>query len=132
MALIHEPKLCESCGGKFIPTRKDQRLCPDCRAGRSKYAEAKKPAEVKVTNVNKPEEDVNIPEVKVHEVEAPKAPAKFTAQTVNVGINVDTEQLEDAIEKADELGEAMARIAPALSIVRPNGCTFNINIGGKA
>ena len=44
--LKKEPRVCESCGGKFIPVRKDQRLCPDCRAGKHKYAAAKKPSDV--------------------------------------------------------------------------------------
>ena len=49
------------------------------------------------------------------------------AGTVSVGVNVDTDQMEDAIEKADELAEAMARIAPVVSIIRPSGCSFYIN-----
>lgn len=55
------------------------------------------------------------------------------AGTVSVGVNVDTDQLEDAIEKADELAEAMARIAPIVSIIRPSGCSFYIHfhIGEK-
>ncbi len=47
--------------------------------------------------------------------------------TISVGVNVDTDQMEDAIEKADELAEAMARIAPMVSIIRPSGCSFYIN-----
>ena len=53
------------------------------------------------------------------------------AGTVSVGINVDTDQMEDAIEKADELAEAMARIAPMVSIIRPSGCHINIYTGGQ-
>lgn len=48
------------------------------------------------------------------------------AGTVSVGVNVDTDQLEDAIEKTDELADAMARIAPMISIVRPSRCSFYI------
>lgn len=48
------------------------------------------------------------------------------ADTVSVGVNVDTDQIEDAIEKADQLADAMARIAPMISIVRPSGCSFYI------
>lgn len=53
------------------------------------------------------------------------------AGTVSVGVNVDTDQLDDAIEKADELAEAMARIAPIVSIIRPSGCHINIYTGGQ-
>lgn len=49
---------------------------------------------------------------------------------IEVGIEVDTDQLENAIEKADELGSAMARIAPTVSVIRPKGCTINIYTGG--
>ena len=53
------------------------------------------------------------------------------AGTVSVGVNVDTDQMEDAIEKADELAEAMARIAPMVSIIRPSECHINIYTGGQ-
>ena len=57
--------------------------------------------------------------------------ANMKAGTVSVGVNVDTDELEDAIEKADELAEAMARIAPMVSIIRPSGCHINIYTGGQ-
>lgn len=56
--------------------------------------------------------------------------AKPNIHDIEVGIEVDTDQLEDAIEKADELGSAMARIAPTVSVIRPKGCTINIYTGG--
>lgn len=121
--LKKEPRICESCGGKFIPVRKDQRLCPDCRAGKHKYAAAKKPSEVNHYTLGEtPEQAMPMPET-------PEEPAPV--HTVSVGVEVDTEQVDEAIEKVDELGEAMARIAPELSIIRPTGCTFIITIGGQ-
>lgn len=117
-----KPRVCEICGGKYIPTGTRQRRCPDCMAGKHKYAAAKKPSDVESYTLGEtPEQAMPVPET-------PEKP--LTARTVNIGVEVDTDQLDDAIEKVDELGEAMARIAPELSIVRPTGCSFNIYIGG--
>lgn len=121
--LKKEPRVCEICGGKFIPVRKDQRLCPDCRAGKHKYAAAKKPGDVEHYTLGE------TPEQAMPEPEIPEKPKP--AHTVSVGVEVDTDQLDDALEKTDELGEAMARIAPEVSIIRPSGCTFKFYIGGK-
>lgn len=121
--LKKEPRVCESCGGKFIPVRKDQRLCPDCRAGKHKYAAAKKPSDVEHYTLGE------TPEQAMPEPEIPEKPKPV--HTVSVGVEVDTDQLDDALEKTDELGEAMARIAPEVSIIRPTSCTFIFNVGGK-
>ena len=58
-------------------------------------------------------------------------PEEKTIGQVNVAVNVDTDQMDDAIEKADELADAMARIAPVIRIIRPSGCSFNIYMEGK-
>lgn len=121
--LKKEPRVCESCGGKFIPVRKDQRLCPDCRAGKHKYAAAKKPGDVEHYTLGE------TPEQGMQNPETPEKPKPV--HTVSVGVEVDTDQLDDALEKTDELGEAMARIAPEVSIIRPTSCTFIFNVGGK-
>lgn len=119
--LKKDPRICESCGGKFIPTRKDQRLCPDCRAGKHKYAAARKPSDV---------EHYVLGETPEQAMPKPETPEDCKVDTISVGIDVDTDQLDEAIEKTDELGEALARIAPEVSIIRPTGCTFNIYVGG--
>lgn len=117
-----KPRICEVCGAKYVPTGTRQRLCPDCSAGRHKYAAAKKPGDVEHYTLGE------TPEQAMPEPEIPEKPKP--AHSISVDVEVDTEQVDDAIEKADELGEAMARIAPEVSIVRPSGCTFIFNVGG--
>ncbi len=45
---------------------------------------------------------------------------------VEVGINVDTSELDEAIEKADELCEVTQDFSPMVSIRGCKNCTFNI------
>lgn len=47
---------------------------------------------------------------------------------IEVEVKVDTDQMDDAIEKADELVEILGKTPPQISIHRPKGCTFNITI----
>lgn len=46
--------------------------------------------------------------------------------TVEMGVAVDTESLDEAIEKTSELGELTQDLAPQVSIRNCRGCTFNI------
>lgn len=53
-----QPRECEKCGGKYIPTGTRQRLCPACAAGRKhnpKYTAARTPGEVVSYKMDKPE-----------------------------------------------------------------------------
>ena len=63
-----EPKECEICGGKYIPTGTRQRFCPACAAGRkhnANYIKARTPGEVVSYTINQPEapEDEMQPQV---------------------------------------------------------------------
>lgn len=46
--------------------------------------------------------------------------------TIGVGIEVDTEAVDEAIEKVDALGDATADLAPMVSFRNLKGCTINI------
>lgn len=46
--------------------------------------------------------------------------------TVSVGVEVDSEAVDEALEKVDALGDATADLAPMVSIRSCRGCTFNI------
>lgn len=60
--LKHKPKVCERCGGKYIPTGNSQKYCQECRRQIQKYgsikqayenfAKACQPSEVKTYNLN--------------------------------------------------------------------------------
>lgn len=45
---------------------------------------------------------------------------------VEVGIAVDTEQVDEAIEKCGELSEVMGEFSPQVVIRNCRDCTFNI------
>lgn len=72
-----QPRECEQCGGKYIPTGTRQRLCPACAAGRKhnpKYTEARTPGEVLSYKMEKPE----TPEAS----QQPEAPEEITRQVI--------------------------------------------------
>lgn len=48
------------------------------------------------------------------------------SRTIEVGVAVDTEELDEALDKTSELGELMNDLAPQVSIRNCRGCTFNI------
>ena len=47
-------------------------------------------------------------------------------KNIEVGVDVDASGLDDAIEKAGELSELTADMAPQVSIRNCRNCTFNI------
>jgi hypothetical protein len=50
--------------------------------------------------------------------------------TVEVGVEVDTSQIDEAIEKTGEFVELRQDLVPHVSIRNARNCTFNITIGG--
>lgn len=48
------------------------------------------------------------------------------AKSVAVGIDVDTEQVDEAIEKAKELSDVLDDMSPMVSIRGCRDCVFNI------
>lgn len=71
-----QPRECEQCGGKYVPTGTRQRLCPACAAGRKhnpKYTAARTPGEVKTYKIEQPE----TPEAKM---QRPEVPEEITRQ----------------------------------------------------
>lgn len=51
-------------------------------------------------------------------------------EPLEIEIECNTEQIDDAIKKADELAEALE--LPKLVIRSCRNCTFNITIGGQS
>ena len=49
-----------------------------------------------------------------------------TIKEIEVGIACDTSELDDAIEKSEQLSELTNDFAPMVSIRNCKGCTFNI------
>lgn len=47
-------------------------------------------------------------------------------RTLELGIECDTEALDEALEKTSELGELTQDLAPQVSIRNCRNCTFNI------
>ena len=45
---------------------------------------------------------------------------------IEIGIAVDTEELDDALEKSEELAELANNMSPQVTIRNCRGCTFNI------
>lgn len=73
-----QPRECEICGAKYIPTGTRQRLCPACAAGRKHnpaYTAARTPGEVKTYTIEKPE----TPETKM---QRPEVPEEITHQVI--------------------------------------------------
>lgn len=71
-----QPRVCERCGGKYIPTGTKQRFCPACREGKKRnlaYELAKNPGEVKTYTIEKPETVV---------IPIPPAPEEITRQVI--------------------------------------------------
>lgn len=71
-----QPRECEQCGGKYVPTGTRQRLCPACAAGRKHnpaYTAARTPGEVKTYKIEKPETVV---------IPIPPAPEEITRQVI--------------------------------------------------
>ena len=48
-------------------------------------------------------------------------------RTIEVGVEVDTEAVDDALEKVDALGDATAGLSPLVTIRNNRNCTFNIH-----
>ena len=72
-----QPRECEQCGGKYVPTGTRQRLCPACAAGRKHnpaYTAARTPGEVKTYKMEKPE----TPEAS----QRPEVPEEITRQVI--------------------------------------------------
>lgn len=72
-----QPRECEQCGGKYIPTGTRQRLCPACAAGRKhnpNYTAARTPGEVVSYKMEKPE----TPEAS----QRPEVPEEITRQVI--------------------------------------------------
>lgn len=52
----------------------------------------------------------------------------MTNENFNIDIDVNTEQIDEAVEKAQELGNTLDEITPKLVIRNSKNCTFNITI----
>lgn len=48
--------------------------------------------------------------------------------TIGIGISVDDQSVEEALEKVEALGEATADLAPMVSLRSLRGCTVNIYV----
>lgn len=73
-----QPRVCERCGGKYIPTGTKQRFCPACREGKKRnleYELAKNPGEVISYKIESPE----TPEAGMQQ---PEVPEEITRQVI--------------------------------------------------
>lgn len=87
-----QPRECEKCGGKYVPTGTRQRLCPACAAGRKHnpaYTAARTPGEVKIiipkqacagSGGNGCKETIETPEKTLQQVETPEPDAWYKAR----------------------------------------------------
>lgn len=60
-----QPRICEKCGAKYVPTGTRQTICPDCKAGKKhnpEYIKARQSGEVKSYNIETPERMQQAPE----------------------------------------------------------------------
>lgn len=92
-----QPRECEKCGGKYVPTGTRQRLCPACAAGRKHnpaYTAARTPGEVKIiipkqTDVgsggNGCKEAIETPEETMQQTEAPEKITRQVIETPEAG-----------------------------------------------
>lgn len=65
MKLKIEPRVCENCGGKYIPTGTRQKFCPSCKESKNAiaYYKARQPGEVRrFTLAETPEDNMQQPE----------------------------------------------------------------------
>jgi len=79
-----QPRECEQCGGKYVPTGTRQRLCPACAAGRKHnpaYTAARTPGEVKTYKIEQPE----TPEAKMQHPEVPEEITRQVIETPEAG-----------------------------------------------
>lgn len=90
--LKFEPKQCEICGGKYIPTSNRQKYCPECKIlvkraqgdpeeakKRARYYEHRMPGEVTVTQLpTRPKK----PETPETQLQQPERPAEVTRQVI--------------------------------------------------
>ena len=92
-----QPRECEQCGGKYIPTGTRQRLCPACAAGRKhnpKYTAARTPGEVKIIIPKQTDagsggsgckETIETPEKTMQRPEVPEGIARQVIETPETG-----------------------------------------------
>ena len=50
--MARERKMCTICGRLYLPTSNNQKLCPDCREGRTEYSTAGAPGPVNRFTLN--------------------------------------------------------------------------------
>ena len=114
-----QPKICEKCGGKYIPTNNRQKQCPQCRALERKehdridrhkrLAKARQPGEVVTYKIEPPKKET--PErILKQQIEAPeRKKGDLPDQLYSV------EQIIDVIRKyyAGELVEKPEPVKPA-------------------
>lgn len=94
--MARDMKTCTVCGRPYIPTSNNQKLCPDCREGRTEYSTAAAPGPVNRFTLN---------EEPTTEDDAPWEPDSEELKSDSVKPT----ELPDQLQMVDEMAEILRK-----------------------